>query len=565
MTTGAAASAARPRRGGLARWLDQVRHDPVLALGHAAVALFLLGFVVAPLVAVAFAPGADDWARVASTPRWRQAGLNTLKLVGLSTASSLALGTLYAFAVTRARVPLRRLFEVVPLVLLVTPSFVSGLAFILLLGRRGLLTYHLLGLETSVYGWHGVWLAQTLSFFPVAYLVLRGVFLAHDATLEHAARGLGASRWRVLGTVTLPLATPGLLAAGLFIAIGVLGDFGNPMLVGGRFRVLATEVYTELTGWASIGTSAALGLVLLVPTVLLFAAQQRVQQATAGRFTTVGGRGSGLGAPLPPAALRAALFALCALIALFVAASQGVVVAGSVTRLWGADYTLTGEHYRYLLTRFEPLANSVRFAAVAALLGATVASVTAYLVLRTRMPLRRGLDLATLVPAAVPGTLMGVAYVLVFNRPPLKLTGTAALIVIAMAAHYLPVGYRICAAALQQLRATLDESAANLGASRARAFLTVTLPLVWPSVAAAFAFTFVQAVGTLSTVIFLVSFDTPLASVEILNLAAQGKWGRACALATGLVVATMAGLGLAYALTGGRLRPLESAVGTARS
>jgi len=565
LTDAAAARAPGARRGGLARWLDEARHDPVLALGHAAVALFLIAFVVAPLVAVAFAPSAQDWARVAATPRWRQAGLNTLLLVGLSTTSSLTLGTLYAFAVTRARVPLRRLFEVVPLVLLITPSFVSGLAFILLLGRRGLITYHLLGLETSIYGWHGVWLAQTLSFFPVAYLVLRGVFLAHDAALEQASRGLGAGRWAVLRTVTLPLATPGLLAAGLFIAIGALGDFGNPMLVGGRFRVLATEVYTELTGWASIGTSAALGLVLLVPAVLLFAAQQRVQQATAGRFTTVGGRGSGLEAPSPPAALRWSLLALCAVVTLFVFASQGVVVAGSVTRVWGVDHTLTAEHFEYLLTRARPLVNSVRFAAAAALLGAAIAAVTAYLVLRTRAPLRRGLDLATLLPAAVPGTLMGVAYVLVFNRPPLKLTGTAALIVIAMAASYLPVGYRIVAAALQQLRATLDESAANLGASRARAFLTVTLPLTWPAVAAAFAFTFVQAVGTLSTVIFLVSFDTPLASVEILNLAAQGRWGRACALATGLLAATLAGLGLAYALTGGRLRPLETAMGTARS
>ena len=565
MTEAAAASAADLRRGGPKRWLGRAWQDPVLALGHAAVALFLLGFVVAPLVAVAFAPGLADWARVASTPRWRDAGLNTLLLVGLSTTSSLVLGTLYAYAVTRARVPLRRLFEVAPLVLLVTPSFVSGLAFILLVGRRGLITYHLLGLETSVYGWHGVWLAQTLSFFPVAYLVLRGVFLAHDAALEQAARGLGASRWRVISTVTLPLATPGLLAAGLFIAIGVLGDFGNPMLVGGRFRVLATEVYTELTGWASVGTSAALGLVLLVPAVLLFVAQQRVQHATAGRFTTVGGRGSGLPAPLPPAALRWALFALCGLVALFVAASQGVVVAGSLTRLWGVDHALTAEHYQYVLTRSRPLVNSVRLAATAALLCAAVSSVTAYLVLRTRVPLRRGLDLATLLPAAVPGTLMGVAYVLVFNRPPLQLTGTAALIAIAMAASYLPVGYRICAAALQQLRASLDESAANLGASRARAFLTVTVPLTWPAVAAAFAYTFVQAVGTLSTVIFLVSFDTPLASVDILNLAAQGKWGRACALATALLVVTLAALGLAYALTGGRLRPLEAAAGPVRS
>src|SRR5690606_21434456 len=188
------------------------------------------------------------------------------------------------------------------------------------------------------------------------------------------------------------------------------------------------------------------------------------------------------------------------------------------------DYSLTADHYAYVTTRAAPLLNSIRFGGLAAVLGSALAAVAAYVVHRTGLPLRRGLDLSTLLPAAVPGTLMGVAYVLVFNRQPLQLTGTGLLIVVAMAVSYLPVGYRIVAAALQQLRPSLDESAANLGASRTRTFLTVLVPLLWPAIAAAFAFTFVQAVGTLSTVIFLVSFDTPLASVDILNLAAQGRW-----------------------------------------
>src|SRR5690606_31353979 len=207
------------------------RYDRSLLLSYVFVAAFLGLFVLAPLVRVFLAPTASDWQQVLATPRWRGAALNTLTMMALSTASALLIGTLYAYAIAKARVPGSRLFGIVPLLLLITPPFVSGLAFILLLGRRGLLTYQLLGLETSIYGWHGLWLAQTLSFFPIAYLVLYGVFQAIDPSLEQAARGLGAGRWQVLRTVTLPLATPGLLAAGLFIAIGVLGDFGNPMLV----------------------------------------------------------------------------------------------------------------------------------------------------------------------------------------------------------------------------------------------------------------------------------------------------------------------------------------------
>lgn len=530
------------------------RFDRGLLLAYCLAALFLLAFVIAPLVRVALEPTAADWRQVLTTPRWQRAALNTLVTVVLSTTSSLLLGAAFAFAVTRARVPGARLFSAVPLFLLLTPPFVAGLAFILLLGRRGLLTYHLLGLETSIYGLHGVWLAQTLSFFPVAYLVLRGAFLAVDPTLEQAARGLGAGRGQVLRTVTLPLVTPALLAAALFVAIGVLGDFGNPMLVGGRFQVLATAVYTQLTGWASFGTSAALGLVLLVPAVALFAAQQAVQARTRQRFATVGGRGSGLEAPGVGPWLRWTLFGLCLLVTLFVAASQGVVLVGALTRLWGIDLSFTLEHVRYAFGQFGGLGNSLRFAGLAALLCTALSLLVAYLVQRGGVPARRGLDLATLLPAAVPGTLLGVAFVLAFNGPPLRLTGSATIIVVAMAVSYLPVGYRICAAAIDQLRPSLDDSAANLGASKLRALLSVTAPLLRPALAATFVFAFVQAVGTLSTVIFLVSFDTPLASVTILNLAEQGSWGRAAALASALVLVTMLSLALLYLLAGHSVR-----------
>lgn len=530
------------------------RFDRGLLLAYGLAALFLLGFVVAPLVRVALEPSAADWRQVLTTPRWQRAALNTLVTVGLSTTSSLLLGTAFAFAVTRARVPGARLFSVVPLFLLLTPPFVSGLAFVLLLGRRGLLTYHLLGLETSVYGLHGVWLAQTLSFFPVAYLVLRGAFLAVDPTLEQAARGLGADRGQVLRSVTLPLVTPALLAAALFIAIGVLGDFGNPMLVGGRFQVLATAVYTQLTGWASFGTSAALGLVLLVPAVALFAAQQAVQAATRQRFATVGGRGAGLPAPAVAGWLRWSLFALCVLVTLFVLASQGVVFVGALTRLWGVDLAFTLEHARYAFGQVGGLGNSLRFASLAALLCTALSLLVAYLVQRGGVPARRGLDLATLLPAAVPGTLLGVAFVLAFNGPPLRLTGTGLIIVVAMAISYLPVGYRICAAALEQLKPTLDESAANLGASRLVTLRTVVVPLLRNALLATFVFCFVQSVGTLSTVIFLVSFDTSLASVSILNLAEQGSWGRAAALASALVLVTVAALALLYLVAGRSVR-----------
>ena len=526
------------------------RGDPWLPVAFVALASFLAVFVLYPVVLVTLAPSWEDWARVAATPRWRAATLNTLAMVVLSTVSSLVFGFLYAFAVTKGQVPGRRLFDVVPLLLLVTPPFVGGLAFILLLGRRGLITNTLLGLDVSIYGWHGLWLAQTLSFFPVAFVILRSTLLAIDPTLEQAARDLGASRAQVLRTVTLPLATPGLLAAALFIAIAVLSDFGNPMLIGGRFRVLATEVYTQLTGWAAVGTSAALGLLLLVPAALFFGLQQRVQRRTRQRFATVGGRAGSLPEPPPLPLLRWLLFAGCTVVSAFVAATYVVVVLGALTQVWGVDTSLTAMHLRGVARHLPELGNSLRFALLAATLCTLLSLLSAYLVHRCGVPLRGVIDLATLLPAAVPGTLMGVAFVLAFNTPPFRLTGSGTIIVLAMAVSYLPVGYRICAAALAQLQPSLDDTARNLGASRMRTLKDVTLPLLRSAATAAFVFCFIQSVGTLSAVIFLVSFDTPLTSVTILNLAEQGHWGRAAALASALVSVTFVALAAVRGVVG---------------
>lgn len=526
------------------------RGDPWLVVAFLALAAFLATFVLYPTVLVSLAPSREDWQQVLTTPRWRLAARNTLTMVLLSTSSSLLLGLVYALAVTKVRVPGARLFELVPLFLLVTPPFVGGLAFLLLLGRRGLITDALLGLDVSIYGAHGLWLAQTLSFFPVAYVILRSTLRAIDPTLTHAARSLGASRLEVLRSVTLPLATPGLLAAALFIAIAVLSDFGNPMLIGGRFRVLATEVYTQLTGWASVGTSAALGLTLLVPAALFFVLQQRVQRRSRQRFATVGGRGGSLPEPSAPAALRWALFACCALVTAFVAALYLVIALGAVTTLWGVDTSLTGAHLQ-AVTRYLPeLRNSLSFALLAATLCTIASLIAAYLVQRCGVPVRSSIDLATLLPAAIPGTLMGVAFVLAFNTEPLRLTGTAGIIVVAMAVSYLPVGYRICVAALTQLQPSLDDTARNLGASRMRTLIDITAPLLKGAAGATFVFCFIQGVGTLSTVIFLVSFDTALTSVTILNLAEQGQWGRAAALAAVLVGVTFVALAAVRGVVG---------------
>jgi iron(III) transport system permease protein len=421
---------------------------------------------------------------------------------------------------------------------------VGGLSFILLFGRRGLFTWGLFGADISLYGLPGLLIAQTLCFFPVAFLIIKESFEGMNPSLEYAARDAGAGRFRVFRTITLPLTLPGILSALLFIAISVLSDFGNPMLIGGRYNVLAVELYTQLSGWADAGASAVLGIILLVPALALFLVQRFFLKKQGGRLATVGDRTSSMTHSLPALPVRVFLFFFCGLVSLIVAAQFLSIAGGAFSRIWGVDSRFTPAHFLAALSYREELANTLIFAFFAAGGTAAVSALTALCVSRTGLPFRGIMEGVAMIPAAIPGSLLGLAYVIGFNNPVLPLTGTRLIMVIVMIVCYLPASYQIIAASLGRIRTTLDDSARSLGASRLRVFFGILCPLVSRGIASTFVFTFVQATGTLSAVIFLITFSTKIASVAILNLAAQGDWGRSAALAFILTAITFCALGL---------------------
>jgi iron(III) transport system permease protein len=515
-----------------------------------ALLVFVFLFILYPLARVFSEAGPGSWGRVFSSSRWLDASGHTLLLTLLSTSCSVLTGFIYAYGVIRGGLPLGRFFSFIPVLHLVTPPFVGGLSFILLFGRRGLFTWGLFHADISLYGLPGLLIAQTLCFFPVAFLIIKGTFEGMNPSLEYAARDAGAGRFRVFRTITLPLTLPGILSALLFIAISVLSDFGNPMLIGGRYNVLAVELYTQLTGWANAGTSAVLGIILLVPALALFLVQRLFLGKQGGRLATVGDRTSSMGHSLPALPVRVLLFLFCGLLSLIVLAQFLSVVGGAFSRIWGVDSRFTGEHLLAALSYRGELANTLIFAFLAAAGTTLVSSLTAFFVLRTGLPFRGIIDSAVMIPAAIPGSLLGLAYVIGFNNRIFPLTGTRFIMVIVMIVCYLPAGYRILSASLMRVRTTLDDSARALGASRLRLFFGILCPLIFRGIASAFVFTFVQATGTLSAVIFLITFTTKITSVVILNLAAQGDWGGSAALAFILTVITFLALGALRLLLG---------------
>ncbi len=509
-----------------------------LTVVFSVICLALTCCIIFPLFCVFLTPKISDFIQVASSSVWKQAALNTLVECVCSTAASVLIGYVYAYAVINGGIPFRRFFSFIPLLHLVTPPFVGGLAFILLLGRQGFITHTVLGLDVSLYGFWGLLIAQTLCFFPMAYMICAQTLQNINPVLEQAAKSLGAGRFKTFFSVILPLSAPGILSAVLFIAVSVMSDFGNPMIVAGRYKVLAVEIYTQLTGWVNSGTSAVLGILLVVPSLVLFVLQNKLTKNAMLKVATIGGNSHTASNNRPNLAVRLLLTVFCLFISFCVFAQFAAIIAGSFQKLWGINTSFTLNHIKNLARCSLELYNSLRFAFEAAVISTVVAAVAAFIVYRTEYPLKKYIDSVVQLPAAVPGTLFGLAFSLAAAK--LNFHNSKVLIVIAIVVGFVPFSYRTLASAYMQIKSTLDDGARSLGASRMRLLFSVILPNAKTGLFNSFIYSFVRGVGTMSAVIFLVSFNTPLASVKILNLAEQGFWGDAAALALLLTLITFA-------------------------
>ena len=499
--------------------------------------IFCIGF---PLLQVLLAATPNAFKAVFSQNLWHQIIFNTVLECVASAAISVVVGYLFAYAVVKADIPAKKFFSILPLVHLVTPPFVGGLAFILLFGRQGFITHTVLGLNLSLYGFWGLLIAQVLCFFPMAYLICAQTLRGINTNFEKAARSMGASEMKIFFTITLPLSFPGILSSFLFIAVSVLSDFGNPLIVGGRFRVLAVEIYTQLTGWLNVGTSAVLGIVLIIPSVIFFVLQNRVNKKIEERTAVISHKSEFEKSSCPIFA-KVFLTLFVAVISIFILAQGASIVVGSFQKLWGINKTFTFEHIKHTVQYTKELKNSVMFALISAFISTVIASVSSYLVHRTDVPLKKTLDIFAQIPSAIPGSLLGLAISLSANA--LKFRNSNVLIVVAMTVAFMPFAYRVISNTYGQIKYTLDDAARSLGANQLFTLASVIAPISKGGIFSGFIYDFIRGVGTLSAVIFLVSFKTPLASIELINLAEQGNWGSSCALALCLTLITFLILG----------------------
>jgi iron(III) transport system permease protein len=528
--------------------------EPVTLIVGLAVAGLLTLFVLLPIIQVLTFPPLHDYLKLPENSRWIRATKNTFQMVLLSTCTSTMVGFLYALGLMRPNFPAREFFRLVAILPLFSPPFTIGFSYLLMFGRFGVITHGLFGVEVTILGWWSLWVVQTLSNFPYAALAIERALVATPPTLEAAARNLGGDGWAVFRTVTLPLARPAVAGAALLVGIYVLADFANPLVIGGDFPLLATEAWYRIDGWADLRGATLLATTLLPPALLLFVAERYwIGRRT---YAVIGGRGSSLSRPPLPSLLKWSLLAFCGLIAAVILSLYFGVVAGAFTRTWGVDWTPTLKQWYVALTKADHIRNSLVFAAAAGIASTLLATVAAYLVDQKVFPVGRLLDVLCVLPAAVPGVFFGIGYLLFFNRPGIRLTGTALVLLLAFTFYNLPFSYQIARAGLAQIHRNLADAAADLGAFRFRILWDVHLRLIFPACVAAWTAAFVNGVTNLSIAIFLVAGGNQVATFSILGLIGDNRLEAASAVTTALLILTLVVVAGAWRFSrGARLIP----------
>ncbi|MBL4916510.1 ABC transporter permease [Szabonella alba] len=485
-------------------------------------------------------------------------------LVGILTT---VLGLVFALLLTRSSFRYKRALRALTVLPIITPPFVIGLAIILLFGLSGTVTQTVadwFGITPTrwIYGLPGILIAQVLAFTPIAFLVMIGVVEGVSPSMEEAAQTLRANRWQTFRTVSLPLMRPGLANAFLLGFIESMADFGNPLVLGGNYDVLSTEIFFAIVGAQYDQSRAAiLAFVLLFFTLGAF----WVQRFWLGRksYTTVTGKGDAGVHPLMPRGLSVPVYVVAGLWGAFTLTVYAYIVYGSLVQLWGLDHTLTLDHYRTAFavgwgengirwsgSAWSSFWTTIMIATISAPLTAAVGLITAYLLTRQDFKGKQSFEFGTMLSFAVPGTVIGVAYILAFNVPPIEITGTGLILVISFVFRNMPVGVRAGIASMSQLDRSLDESSLTLGANSWQTFRAVILPLLKPAIVAALVYSFVSAMTAISAVIFLVSARYDMSTSYIIGRVENNDYGLAIAYSTALIFVMLAAVGLMQLVVG---------------
>ena len=530
--------------------------DPIMVTTIVLLIVFLTIFILYPLTILlvdSFISDSgitlDTFKRVMELANFRRAITNTLKVGFLVGIASALIGLLFAYVEVYVKLRTRfmeGLFKVVSMLPVVSPPFVLSLSMIMLFGKAGIITRFLLKIyDNSVYGFWGIAIVQTLTFFPVCYMMLKGLLKNIDPSLEEAARDMGASRFKVFMTVTFPLILPGLGNAFLVTFIESIADFANPMIIGGSYDTLATTIYLQITGAYDKEGAAAMAVVLLGITLIMFVVQKYYLEAKS--TATLSGKASRERMLITDKSVTVPLTIICSALAIFVVLMYICVPFGAMFRTWGYDFHLTFKWFGQVFAKykgFKAFKDSFILSFISAPITALLSMIISYLVVKKKFKAKGFIEAVSMLAMAVPGTVLGIGYIRgfsggIFGSGFLQgLYGTGMILVIVFIVRSLPTGTRSGISALRQIDKSIEESAYDMGADSFKVFMTVTLPLIKDSFLSGFVTSFVRSITAISAIILLVTPSYLLITVQINEFAEKGSYGIACAFASILILIT---------------------------
>ncbi len=480
---------------------------------------------------------------------WR-ALKNSIALGSSAAVLSTIIGYIFAYAIVRSDMKGKKLFHLMAMLPIISPPFVMALAMILLFGRSGLITKQLLHIRNAnVYGFKSLLAVQTLAFFPLAYLNLKGILESINRAVEDAAESLGASKWQVFGRVTLPLCLPAIFSSFLLVFIKSISDFGNPQLLGGDYTTLSSQAYLQINGMYDTRTGSLIAISILFPSLTAFLIER--YWVSKKSFVTVTGKPQNQADHVKNRLLDTVFLIICSLFSIIIIVFYGTVVWISLVKTWGVNMSLCFDNFIFAFTRGgRYIKDSLVLALIATPITTFFGMVISYLVVRKNFFCKRYIEFASILTFAVPGIVLGIGYILAFNTKPILLTGTATIVILALVFRNMSIGIESGTNTLRQIDPSIEEAGLILGSSTPHMFWRVTLPLVKSAVYTSMVNTFVRSMTSISAVIFLVSARWNLLTVMIMSEVESSRFGSAAAYCVILMIIVLMSFAIFSVLSG---------------
>ncbi|MBG0767457.1 MAG: iron ABC transporter permease [Spirochaetaceae bacterium] len=538
--------------------LNEIRKlikEPFLLLSILVIFYLLILFVIFPIYQVFKTSLAVDgqfslqnYRDVLSKSYYLQPLLNSMILGVLVATIGTVVGFIFAYAITRTPMKGKQIFRLIATFPMVSPPFVVALACILLFGRSGIFA----GYIGNIYGLTGLTIVEVIAYAPTAFLALVGVLQAIDPALEEAAMDCGASRIRIFRTIILPLATPGLVSAWLLVFIQSLADFGNPMILSGDFSVLSVQAYLQITGMYDLARGSTLAILLLLPTVVAFYLQKYLLAKKS--YVTVTGKPTSATIKNLEWYIKYPVYFFCIVFAFIVLLFYSMIIWGSFQKLWGVDSSLTLRNYIQMWKVGKGyILDSLFISSIITPVTGVLSMFIAYLISRKQFLGKNAMEFSSMLTFAVPGTVVGIGYILAFNTPsplmPMALTGTGFIIMVLLVFRNLPVGIRNGIAAIEQIDPSIEEASIDLGADSSLTFRKITLPMITPAFFSGLANCFVRSMTAISAIIFVVSGRWNLITVAVLGFIDNSQYAQAAAMSLLLIGIVLLALGLIKLVT----------------